>query len=94
MLVDVNTVRTYEETLLADLQDPDNLSDMTDPDPDPHIPPLVTAAQAADIIGVTRAMVSLLANGGALRGQRVGTTWVFRRVVAERYARDHPRPAK
>lgn len=64
---------------------PDTLLDMADPTPDPLIPPLVSAAQAAGILGYTRAMVSLLANDGRLLGQRVGTTWVFRRAAVEAY---------
>lgn len=64
------------------------LLDMADPTPDPLIPPLVSASQAAEILGYTRAMVSLLANDGRLTGQRVGTTWVFRRAAVEAYRDD------
>jgi hypothetical protein len=53
---------------------------------DRHIPDLVSAAEAAAILGITRQAVQLAANNGQLLGAKVGSTWVFRRVVVERAA--------
>lgn len=78
--------RTYEELLEASIGEPITLPDMADPPPDPHIPDIIGADEAAEILDRTRAMVSVLANGGKLPGRRVGNRWVFRRVVVERYA--------
>jgi len=59
---------------------------MPTPPRDRHIPDLVSATEAADLLGVTRQAVQLMANNGQLRGAKVGSTWVFRRVVVERTA--------
>lgn len=55
---------------------------------DKHIPDLVSATEAAGILGVTRQAVQLMANNGQLLGAKIGTTWVFRRVVVERAAEE------
>lgn len=59
---------------------------MNDPPRDRHIPDLVSLAEAGEILGVTRQGVHKMVVRGELRGARVGTTWVFRRVVVERIA--------
>jgi excisionase family DNA binding protein len=53
---------------------------------DRHIPDLVSATEAAEMLGVTRQAVQLMANNGQLPGAKVGNTWVFRRVLVERAA--------
>jgi hypothetical protein len=60
---------------------------------DRHIPDLVSAAEAAETLRVTRQAVQLMANNGQLLGAKVGNTWVFRRVVVERSAADRSRDA-
>lgn len=50
---------------------------------DPKIPDLVSAAEAATILSVSRQTVVLRAVGGSLLGAKVGGTWVFRRAVVE-----------
>lgn len=50
---------------------------------DRRIPDLVSATEAADLLGVTRQAIQLMAAGGQLPGQKVGATWVFRRVLVE-----------
>jgi hypothetical protein len=50
---------------------------------DPKIPDLVSAAEAAAILHVSRQTVVLRAVGGSLLGAKVGGTWVFRRAVIE-----------
>lgn len=50
---------------------------------DRRIPDLVSAAEAAGLLGVTRQAVQLMANNGQLLGQKVGSTWVFRRALVE-----------
>lgn len=67
---------------------------MTDPKPDPKIPPLVSLKEAADMLGVVRQYAHRMAVRGQLRGRHVGGTWVFRRahvewIVAQR-AKDKP----
>lgn len=62
------------------------LEDMTAPPRDRHIPDLVSATEAAAMLGVTRQAVQLMANNGQLLGAKVGNTWVFRRVLVEREA--------
>lgn len=59
---------------------------MTTPPRDRHIPDLVSATEAAEILGVTRQAIQLAANNGQLLGAKVGSTWVFRRAVVERAA--------
>lgn len=51
---------------------------------DPKIPDLIPATEAAEILGITRQAVVLRAAAGQLLGAKVGSTWVFRRVVVER----------
>jgi excisionase family DNA binding protein len=50
---------------------------------DRRIPDLVSATEAAAILGVTRQAVQLMAVGGQLAGRKVGSTWVFRRTLVE-----------
>lgn len=57
---------------------------MSEPPRDRHIPDLVSLQQAADILGHTKQAVHKMVMKGQLRGARVGTTWVFRRVVVEK----------
>ncbi|WP_037684630.1 helix-turn-helix domain-containing protein [Streptomyces griseus] len=57
---------------------------------DRHIPDLVSATEAAEILGISRQAVNLRASRGQLLGAQVGTTWVFRRVVVEAAARPAP----
>jgi hypothetical protein len=57
---------------------------MTDPPPDSRIPDLVSLRQAAEILGLKRAMTHRLAKSGQLRGRLVDTAWVFRRSVVEK----------
>lgn len=57
---------------------------MPDPPRDQHIPDLVSATEAATLLGVTRQAVQLMANNGQLRGAKVGATWVFRRAVVDK----------
>jgi hypothetical protein len=59
---------------------------MSPPPRDRHIPDLVSATEAANLLGVTRQAVQLMANNAQLLGAKVGNTWVFRRVVVEREA--------
>jgi hypothetical protein len=59
------------------------------PPRDRHIPDLVSLAEAAQILGVSRQAVHKMATKAQLLGTQVGTTWVFRRVVVERAKRDH-----
>jgi len=51
---------------------------------DRHIPDLVSLAESAAILGVSRQAVHQMVQNGRLVGAQVGTTWVFRRVVVER----------
>jgi excisionase family DNA binding protein len=53
---------------------------------DRHIPDLVSKAQAAEILGVRHQAVQQMVDNGRLKGAKVGSTWVFRRVVVERMA--------
>lgn len=57
---------------------------MTGPPRDRHIPDLVSLTEAAEILDVVRQYVHRLAERGQLVGAKVGSTWVFRRVVVER----------
>ncbi|TDC63864.1 DNA-binding protein [Micromonospora sp. KC207] len=50
---------------------------------DPRIPDLVSATEAAEILGISRQAVNLRASRGQLLGAQVGTTWVFRRAIVE-----------
>ncbi len=50
---------------------------------DPQVPDLVSATEAAEMLGVTRQNVQLMANNGQLPGKKVGKTWVFLRSVVE-----------
>lgn len=61
---------------------------MPNPTPrDPKIPDLVSAVEAAAMLGVTRQAIQLAANEGRLLGAKVGATWVFRRAVVEQAAK-------
>lgn len=54
---------------------------MSPPTRDRRIPDLVSAVEAAQILGVTRQAIQLMAAGGTLSGAKVGSTWVFRRAA-------------
>lgn len=58
---------------------------MADPPRDPRIPDLVSLHEAADILGLSRQYAHRIVMRGELRGARIGTTWVFRRVAVEKY---------
>jgi len=66
---------------------------MTSPPRDRHIPDLVSATEAAALLDVSRQAVQLMANNGQLVGAKVGSTWVFRRVVVERAAAERTQAA-
>lgn len=51
---------------------------METPPPDPRIPPLLSAQQAADELDITRQAVVRAAKNGRIAGRLVGGTWVFR----------------
>jgi hypothetical protein len=53
------------------------------PPRDRRIPDLVSASEAASMLGVTRQAVQLMANNGQLLGAKAGATWVFRRALVE-----------
>lgn len=55
-----------------------------DPPQDRHIPDLVSLREAAGILGIGRAMTHRLVQAGQLRGKRVDSVWVFRKVVVEK----------
>lgn len=57
---------------------------VTKPPRDRHIPDLVSLAEAADIMGVSRQAAHKMVAKGQLRGARIGTTWVFRKIVVEK----------
>ncbi len=57
---------------------------MTDPPEDRHIPDLVSLREAAIILDLSRGMTHRLIKQGQLRGKRVDSVWVFRRVVVEK----------
>lgn len=61
---------------------------MRQPPRDKHIPDLLSASEAAELLGVTRQAVQLQANNGQLPGAKIGSTWVFRRAVVERAAKE------
>lgn len=63
------------------------------PTPDRHIPDLVSLAEAADILGVSRQAVHKMVMYGRLPAAQAGTTWVIRRVVVEREPRHEPAKA-
>lgn len=70
---------------------------MTTPPRDRHIPDLVTLDEAATILGVVRQYAHRLAIRGQLPGATVGRgkTWVFRRAVVERLAKQRgPKPGQ
>ncbi len=57
---------------------------MTEPPADPRIPDLVSLQEAADILGLKRAMTHRLVQQGELRGRKIAGAWLFRRVVVEK----------
>lgn len=57
---------------------------MDSPPRDKHIPDLVSLAEAAVILDVSRNAVHKMATKGQLLGAQAGTTWVFRKAVVER----------
>jgi excisionase family DNA binding protein len=59
---------------------------VTDPKPDPGIPPLVSLAEAAQILGCSRQFAHRMVTKNQLRGRHVGGAWVFRRALVERLA--------
>jgi excisionase family DNA binding protein len=50
---------------------------------DPKLPELVSASEAAVLLGISRQAVLKRAERGQLLGAQAGTTWVFRRAVVE-----------
>lgn len=56
---------------------------MTTPPSDPLIPELVSTAEAALILGISRQAVLLRATNGTLVGRKVADVWVFRRQTVE-----------
>jgi excisionase family DNA binding protein len=52
---------------------------------------LVTVAEAAEIIGLSRVRVRQLVASGTLPAEKVGRDWLVRRSVAERFARKERR---
>lgn len=56
---------------------------------DPKIPDLISAAEAATMLDISRQAVVLRAANGSLLGRKVGSTWVFRRAVVERERDGH-----
>ncbi len=52
---------------------------------------LVTVAQAAEIIGLSRVRVRVLVASGKLPAEKVGRDWLIRRSVAEKFARKERR---
>ncbi|MEU5157271.1 helix-turn-helix domain-containing protein [Glycomyces sp. NPDC021274] len=54
---------------------------MTTPTPDPKIPPLFSATEAAEELGVSRQAIVKSAAAGRIPGQLVGKTWVFRQAA-------------
>lgn len=58
---------------------------MTQPPRDPRIPDLVSLAEAAQLMGMSRQAAHKMVMKGQLRGAQVGGTWVFRRAVVERH---------
>lgn len=61
---------------------------MTSPPRDRAIPDLVSLAEAAEILHISRQAVHKRATHGQLLGAQAGTTWVFRRTVVEAAAKD------
>lgn len=55
---------------------------------DEWIPDLVSKAEAAEILGVSRQRVGELMEADRLRGAQAGTTWVFRREAVEALRRE------
>lgn len=50
---------------------------------DPKIPELVSAAEAAALLDISKQAVIKRAERGQLLGARAGATWVFRRAVVD-----------
>lgn len=63
---------------------------MTTPAPDPKIPPLLSAAEAAEALGVTRQAIVKSAAAGRIPGRLVGKTWVFRLAAIEAIKAQRP----
>lgn len=59
---------------------------------DRHIPDLVSASEAATMLGLTRQAIQLMANNGQLVGAKIGNAWVFRRSVVEKEAKERTKP--
>lgn len=78
--------RSPQSTRLSFDKNRGTLPDMRLPPRDPHIPDLVSATEAAEILHLTRQAVQLMATNGKLRGAKVGATWVFRRTVVDKAA--------
>jgi excisionase family DNA binding protein len=58
-------------------------SRVANPYRDRLIPDLVSLAEAADIMGVSRQAAHRMVIKGQLHGAQVGGTWVFRKAVVE-----------
>lgn len=67
---------------------PDCYDEPVAPPRDRHIPDLVSASEAATMLGLTRQAIQLMANNGQLPGAKIGNGWVFRRSVVERAAKE------
>ncbi|MEU4558451.1 helix-turn-helix domain-containing protein [Actinoplanes sp. NPDC023936] len=52
---------------------------------DRHMPKLLNLKGAADVLGVSAQYVHRLAEREELPGLKLGASWIFRRVVVERF---------
>jgi excisionase family DNA binding protein len=52
---------------------------------------LVTVAQAAEIVGLSRVRIRVLVASGVLPAEKVGRDWLIRRSVVEKFARKERR---
>jgi excisionase family DNA binding protein len=59
--------------------------DMEERYTDRRMPRLVNVEGAADILGFVPQYVYRLADSGKLKGARIGSAWIFRRVEVERF---------
>lgn len=63
---------------------------MTTPTPDPKIPPLLSATEAAEMLDVSRQAIVKSAAVGRIPGRLVGKTWVFRQAAIEAIKAQRP----
>lgn len=78
------TERLYDADRLSNDKRGCYLERMSQAPRDRQIPDLVSATEAADMLGVSRQAIQLMANNGQLLGAKAGKTWVFRRAVVDR----------